>query len=490
MKQILIILGLIVGEALTANPGAKLQANQAAMTYAKGIGVQIMNNKLPGLHLPDISGSESILSYSLTSVLLSSFNAPASGASATLLPPRNVRLSLSGMTARVTANYHIKVGSGWFSVSKSGSIDASASSTSLTESVGVVQSGGKPQLSPGSCSANIASLDITFHGDLVDSIINLFKSEISSYVKGQLNSVLCNEVSDLIKSQANSLLSGIPTSVEIADGFNIDYSLTNNPTVSGNAVTIDMLGEVWYKGHHTDSGIPQAGPMGEVINTGGKMFCAELEAESVIGSSGYAAQVSGIMHLNVDASVLSSAHLPTSYLNCSCPKTGQCMGGFIPQIQSKCTAGTVSVMLTSTIAPTAHVNASGAFLNFEGTMDFKGNTPGQSPVELFTVSVTLGAVIPSSLSFEGWKIKGQVHVTGAGLTVKSSNIGSIDQAGLEQLWQIALLGVVEGELNSITQAGIGLPSIPYFTVLNPVLAFGERTLQVCFDGQYTGPTLY
>jgi hypothetical protein len=247
----IVICSIVIAATTAVNPGAKIQANQAALNYAKGIGVEVMNKQLPGLHLPDISGqardrsTKSISHYQLTNVILSRFTAPNSGATATLQAPRSVNLKIVGMQAYVTADYKVTIGSGWFSISKSGTVTASTSGASLVQAVAVIQAGGKPQLNSGSCAANIGNLDIEFHGDLLDDIVNLFKSYIADYVKDELNGVLCSEISTLVANEANPFLKTIPTSIAVIDGFSIDYSLTSDPVATAQAVTVNMLGQVW-----------------------------------------------------------------------------------------------------------------------------------------------------------------------------------------------------------------------------------------------------
>lgn len=178
------------------------------------------------------------------------------------------------------------------------------------------------------------------------------------------------------------------------------------------------------------------------------------------------------------------------------------------QIQQVCTGAgaVVAVTLTETTTPTVQVTTDGAFFNLIATLTLSAVNPGApGPLPLFTANVSASVVIPQAslkfqvppsmlhrcqlkcLMFQGWTVSAEVDVTGATLSVTKSSIGSIDQAGLEQLWQIGLLALVNGELSGIVQKGIPLPDLPFVDITNPSIAFGTGDLVACGDIQYTGP---
>lgn len=186
-----------------------------------------------------------------------------------------------GIGAGISAHYSVKVGSGWFSVTKSGSVSITASATSASLALAISQKNGKPyvrnptaslaqtglgrlEVSPGSCSAKIGHLGLHFSGDLIDDIINQFSDDIADYIKGKLAPIICDQVrlrsapclllhkramslqvKSLITNDADRILAGIPTSVEIASGYHLDYSLTSNPVISDSSATVPFLGRIW-----------------------------------------------------------------------------------------------------------------------------------------------------------------------------------------------------------------------------------------------------
>ena len=127
-----------------------IQLNKSFLTYAKTQGLVYLNKKLVGTSVPNVSGSKDILHYTLSSIHITSFDAPASRASVTTAPPDgidfNVRspsfsflpncifMKMGSVHAALHADYHIKVGSGWLSVSKSGTLDVSATASANVNS--------------------------------------------------------------------------------------------------------------------------------------------------------------------------------------------------------------------------------------------------------------------------------------------------------------------------------------------------------------------
>jgi hypothetical protein len=52
---------------------------------------------------------------------------------------------------------------------------------------------GHPGLHPHSCGSNLGNLQVHFHGDVIDDIINLFEGLIADYVKGQVSGIICEQ---------------------------------------------------------------------------------------------------------------------------------------------------------------------------------------------------------------------------------------------------------------------------------------------------------
>jgi hypothetical protein len=275
-------------------------------------------------------------------------------------------------------------------------------------------------------------------------------------------------------------LQGIPITVNIFDGFELDYSQTDAPSVVSNTIMAPFLGRIWYTGHHDDPNIPQAQPMTPSPNQN-QHICFKLDVPAVLGSGAYAGIVSGKLSLDVDTTLLTGLGLP-NLLKCNCGGA-QCIGTYIPQIQKFCPAGgSISLAISmnqATQMPQIATNTTGLFMVFKGQATISAGS-----TNLLVLGATAGAVMPAAnLKFDGWTIKGQIHATSGTVTVVSSAVGNVSAASLETLWQIALIVLFEKELNTLAEKGISLPNIPDVTVLNPAFTFGDRTLELCANLQ-------
>ena len=88
------------------------------------------------------------------------------------------------------------------------------------------------------------------------------------------------------------------------------------------------------------------------------------------------------------------------------------------------------------------------------------------------------------------------------MTVASSKIGDVPGAALQTFWKLALIIIFEEEVNKVrlqevsshskvtfqlAEKGISLPQIPDVQIINPLLQFGDRTITLCANIQFTIP---
>uniref|UniRef100_A0A914VJA3 Uncharacterized protein n=1 Tax=Plectus sambesii TaxID=2011161 RepID=A0A914VJA3_9BILA len=112
-------------------PGVMVQVNQNGINKFLAVGCGILDNTIPGTRIPDTNGksapdsnsgpeAKSLFSWELSNIVIAQFHIDQNHAGVALHPTDNVGVSISNLVAEITADYHIKVGSGWLSVSKSG----------------------------------------------------------------------------------------------------------------------------------------------------------------------------------------------------------------------------------------------------------------------------------------------------------------------------------------------------------------------------------
>lgn len=86
---------------------------------------------------------------------------------------------------------------------------AETGDASATISVDVTSNDGHPAMAPHSCGADLGNLQIHFHGDVIDDILDLFEKYISDYVKGKVDGIICDQARKNVPCSNNRRFSGI-----------------------------------------------------------------------------------------------------------------------------------------------------------------------------------------------------------------------------------------------------------------------------------------
>jgi len=410
-------------------------------------------------------------------------NAAVTGAQ--LLPPNRLQVHVAQVSVNIRGHYHIQVGTSWLHVSKDGEITASTTGATASSIVSITSRAGHPWIAPAECSANLGNFDITFHGGIIDDIINLFKGLIEDYLKGKIDRMLCQELESVESQEANAMLAQIPIEIELpgaGHGFHIDYGLTSDPIATNRYIAIPIQGKFWYTAHENDPQIPAPDGIITPLNSN-EMVCFEFDADEVFGSAIYALETSPLSHFTIDANILN--HFPPqlqSFFQCSCADN-LCIGALIPQIQQHCPPGGV-IEIEAAADTFAHItfNSSGAFIGLSGLGGYRARLPNGDITHLFDVHAALGVQLMSNLRIDGWTIKGATQLYEATFT-GSSLIGPIDMDAFQSIWSYALHTVTDQILNQVLENGIPLPAIPYVIPINPRFIFTAHELTFCSDLQ-------
>lgn len=126
-------------------------------------------------------------------------------------------------------DYKVKLGNGWLSICKSGSLDLTATIDAIVDlqvgahaqvdthahrissrtgnsekSIVLAQinmNDSRPILSVAQCSSSVYGVYITLHGGIIDDIINVFKGIVEHYVKNYLSDHVCKKVSACLRTR-------------------------------------------------------------------------------------------------------------------------------------------------------------------------------------------------------------------------------------------------------------------------------------------------
>uniref|UniRef100_A0AC35TS58 BPI1 domain-containing protein n=1 Tax=Rhabditophanes sp. KR3021 TaxID=114890 RepID=A0AC35TS58_9BILA len=467
--------------------GAQIQFSQRGLNFIANAGIQILNSKIPGITIPDVSSftSERLkFTYDLSEIKIEQFNVPPSSNIIGMSPPDHFTINLGGISASINAHYKIKVKEGFIHVSKSGTVDASVSSTTIDASVAITSNNGHPFIQPVICNANFGAMKIEFHGDLLDDIIDLFKKEIERVIKEKLSGIICNELQSLETTEGNQFLGAIPLDeglTGVFTGFHIDYGLTANPTATATSINIPIEGFFYFEGHQHDSAIP---PANNVIfpTSDPHYLCIDFDADRVFGSAAYAFQKSSLSEFLINDNILKYfGDSVRNFFKCDCADKN-CIGEIVPAIKANCIpGGSISIDANSILFPGFHFNSSGAYISATGKGGFQIETPKNVNMKLFDLEMDLGLLLNSDLKITNWKLTGDIALYDYELKVSNSAVGNINADVLQTIFKFALKDLVVGMANQILKEGIPLPQIPMATIVNPVFKFGSHSLSVCTD---------
>jgi len=239
-----------------------------------------------------------------------------------------------------------------------------------------------------------------------------------------------------------------------------------------------------FRFYKNDQTMPIVADPPPLINQGGNMLYLSA-SDYILNTLGYATQLSGILHLTVTPALLAQYNVE-QYLDTTCDSI--CIGSIIPQLGLSYPNTSIEIIMKSSQAPTANATTGGIDMTFYGNLDFQAILENNQTAECFQSSIILSALISnvSVDSSNGYIIKGDIEATNAILTVTSSAIGPIDSGGLSQIFELAVVSIVNGELNEVTQKGIQVPNIPYVQLTNPTIQFMSGGLVIGADAKYTG----
>lgn len=474
MKLIVSAVVLLTIACAARNPGIVIQINQSLLDYMKDTGLTVLAGTIGQASIPDQSGEESSLfHWYLRSIHITKFSASTSSAAIALTAPSGLTATLAHVSVALHADYEMKVGKGIFSISKSGSLDITAvADASADMQIGV--SNERPQIGVSSCAGNIDNIDLTFHGDVIDDILNLFKGVIEKVVKDKLSGVICTEVTSLVASTLNPTLQGIPISIQLYDGFYLDYSVSSSAQVLANTIEAPFAGKIFFAGHENDDGIPSAAPIAPILGVS-QHICFKLDVNEVLGSAFYAGIVSGKLHEELTEQILLSLGLP-GLLACNCTAGPTCLISYLPGMEKICPSSeSLGMTISMSTMPTISASAEGIVLSLTGQAAFTYKNSDYVVIE----AAAMVGLPPHSLAFNNWKITAQLATQAGTLTVKSSKIGTIPVDKLSALYDSVVSLIIQGELNKLATNGFQLPAIPHIYPQAATFTIGTNTLSMC-----------
>lgn len=391
VRLLLLLLTTNVMATSAVNSGVKMRLTSKGITYASSIAEAAIKAELQSLHIPDQSGQDGHLSWSLTNIQTQSVNSPSSQIT---LDPQQEGLTwvLSNFGISLKADWHAKYKKAWIKVSDHGSVSVGLHDVSLTLTAGFGQKDERPSIYSKSCSASIGDVSIDFHGGTA-VIWNLFKGILERKFRDLLQTRICEIVVKLVNEDANQALSKMKVYIQIDNCFLLDYGLVAAPVITSTYLEVLNKGEFYWAADKQECPFsPDAIPPWSEDDSMLYVWLTEYAAKTFA----YVAHNHGYLRYN-----LTNKNLPgdqAGYLNTTCSK--MCIGKVIPQIAKEYPDSWVELQIKSTAVPTIQITTENITSSAWADIDLVAHTPDGSTHYLLTLNVSLSLTVQASIADE------------------------------------------------------------------------------------------
>ncbi|KAL6042695.1 hypothetical protein QOT17_024307 [Balamuthia mandrillaris] len=254
----------------TNGPGVRALITQNAVDYLSKVGSAYVRQQLPSfvLNIPDQSGSEDSIEWSITHIQAKNIQLPND--LQVLLNNGSITFGVSQVSAKITCDWHVKEEI-WPHPSSSGGAEIDLTFNAVA-TIGLSVQNGRPQASSRSVNVQITKFDISFSGSILRFVDfpRWFYDLLSSLFSGPIKSLIENTAASAISSSGvaalNKILLSIPVSETIPHtNLTVNYALVEPETMATGVVGLGMNGTFYnaFTGH-TFAGTPPALPTSDV----------------------------------------------------------------------------------------------------------------------------------------------------------------------------------------------------------------------------------
>ncbi|GFR90355.1 bactericidal permeability increasing protein [Elysia marginata] len=474
MIQILVLLLISVELCISTNPGVKVRLTKNGLEYANRIAHAEIVKQLQSLSIPDQSGEDGDIKYTLSNIRVKGVTPP--GSSISLVPGKSgVSWALSNFGISISADWRVKYEKGIIHISTSGSVDASVSGINVVETASFgIDKTGHPSIASSGCSDNIGNVDVDFHGG-ISFIINLFRSTVEGKIKDLLQPKICDEVVQLINNDAEKSLATMELAVEVAKRFLLDYRLVAPPAITADYMEIWDKGEIFWEAAVKEAPFsPQPLPSWTDNSRMVYIWVTNYSPNTFL----YQAHTNGYLKYNVTKKDLPDDS--ADYLNTTCKF--KCIGTIIPQIGTKYPNSSVELHLHSTAVPSAVMTNKTLTVELDASVGMWARTPNKTAAYLATLDVNVSLTLQPSIKNE--KLNGVITDHSFKLSVVKSAVGELHPTVLNLVIDGILTIAVIPELNEIAAKGVQLPIVGGVQFNNTFLLLQEGYLLIGTDLQY------
>ncbi|RUS87229.1 hypothetical protein EGW08_004981 [Elysia chlorotica] len=458
----------------SGNPGVKVRLTKTGIEFANKMAYGEIIHQIQTLSIPDQSGSEGPISYTLSNIKITKVAPPTSSIS--LVPTKNgVSWALKNLGISIHADWKVKYKNGIIPISTSGSVDVTVSGMDLVETASFsTDKSGRPSIASSGCSDSIGGVSMEFHGGIA-FIINLFRPTIEHKIKDILQPKVCEEVVGVVNNNAEKALASIAVTIEVAKVFLVDYRLVGSPNITEEYVEVYDKGEVFWKANATEAPLsPKPLPAWKNNSRHVYIWGTEYTPQTFL----YQAHTHGYLKYNVTEKDL--PHDYESYLNTTCKL--KCIGSIVPPIGIKYPNSTVQLGLQTSAVPTVTMSNNTLTVDVSALVTMWARTPNNALPFLATLAVNASFTVQPNVTNE--RLSGKITGHAFKLSVVKSAVGYLHPALYNTVIDGILDIVVIPKLNDVAAKGAQLPIVDGVHFNNTILLVQEGSLMIGTDLAY------
>ena len=442
--------------------------------------------EVTSMSIPGTSGSQDGFDYELKDIHCSSFTIAAS--SVTSAPGAGLTIALGGMALQCSADWDFKLHIWPHKPSGSGTVDISVTGTSATLGVLVTAAALHPQMQTSSVNFAVGSINLTFHGSILDWLLNLFKGYIEDRIKSGLTSAFSAAIATVIAKQIDPALAAMPMAIPLSHApppYNtneVRFGLTDNPTFTAAYMAVDLQGDVVPIADQRDP--PIAPPALPPWTAASADYAVQLQLSSYTPESAlYAFYSAGALSW-----LLPPADLPLG-LNTT---AGYAL--IAPGLPAAYPGRPVEMNVSFASLPNITFSPSGIAVAALLRLDWivlPAN--GSAPVAAFSLLAQTdfsGAIVARAANgtAQPAALVASIAYINSTLTTLTSTVGPVHTPLLQALVDDVLAGVIVPIVNALIATGLPLPQIDGVTLVNPAVIYNNGFVTVATNFTFVPPS--
>jgi len=472
--------------AVSASGGIDVSVSSTGINYIVTQLLPVVEKYFSGLTIPGISGSSDGFDYNLNDIQCPSLSIPQFDVS--FAPPDQLAIALGNVGIQCHADYWYKP-HGFPNIFKeSGSVSISASQTNGAVTVALEAASLEAQLGFVSGSLSIGSLNLSFSGNWLDWLVNLFKPFIENAVKSEFDSKFPQILSTVVAA-ANTELAKLPTAYPLP--FSAPYNIAEVRYGLMSPPTANLSGSVGYIGVSLQGDIVKTGSSGNPpitppalppFDASSFKYYLEMQLSPYsILSAVYTYLQADLLHFSISAE-----QLPFGF------NSTKAYSGIVPGFPTKYPGGTVSIALSIIDLPVLTMTPAGITTQWPFQFSFLVVPAGQTtpvPAFEFVADATMALNITVAGTGANLVFSGDLKYLYATLTAGNSTVGP--ESGLPLIQDVVdalFSGIVVPSINKFLVPGIPLPSIPGLTFTDSLVSVEQNYVLIGLNFQFNPST--